>query len=79
MPEHVNRYHVIASTYDAKTKILHIRLAAGIYRYTGVPKELAERLSQTKDKDGLYLQEFKEKFNEDYIPVTTPGYDKIGL
>ena len=79
MPNHVNYYHVIASTYDAKTKVLHIRLAGGIHRYTDVPQDLAERLSQTKDKDGLYLQEFKEKFNEVYLPVTTPGYDKIGL
>lgn len=79
MSSSASRYHVVAVKHDATTRVLHLRLASGIYRYSGIPKDLADRFAASADQDGFYLKELHERFGETYLSTTTPGYQDIGL
>ena len=79
MNEIVSRYHVVASVYDAPSKVLSIRLASGVYQYAAVPKDVAERFAATKERDDLFLKEINGRYAETHVPASSPLIKTLGL
>jgi hypothetical protein len=79
MNDSVSRYHVVASTYDAKAAVLSVRLAAGVYQYAAVPAAVAAGLVTASDRDAYFLQKINGKFAETHLPAGSPEIPRLGL
>jgi len=69
-----SRYHVVGLAYAAPTKVLYVRLASGIYRYNGVPQDVADRFARSTDQDGFFLDTINDSFPTTYLSSSASGY-----
>ena len=76
----VHRDHVIASRYDAATRVLTIRLAGGVYRFAAVPADVAKDFDQAgNEQDTAYQTMISGKFTATYVSPGSPEYRKLDL
>jgi hypothetical protein len=51
-----------SARYDALTRELHVRLAAGIYVYEDVPAEIYQQLLAAPSKGAFYNEKIRDRF-----------------
>jgi hypothetical protein len=69
-----SRYHVVRQAYSGATRVLHVRLASGIYRFELVPQEIAAGFAAARDQDGFFLQRIEARFPSTHVAPGMPAY-----